>query len=329
MSTTITGNPTAAGIAPDAGPQPEGVPLLTHPADGEAANVASILQEQTTLANHVAFLHKPRAKASDFEGPVKIFRSAAGHKRSIVDHLGLPAGLIGTFEFPWIGAGPSAAGSGGPTATPGSLWNYESLAGYILTQPSISNAGYSTLWLWPGVALNDRVVVYTNPIARLRTDNFVVFETLSNANPEPTLRKHSVGLFQTGTAPIHMELPDGFLGFRITAASPNWQCVSRAATVETVTDSGVAAVATAVYPQDRLRVEWHGETASDNNVRAARFYINGVLKATHTTNLPVNQNVGVGASDVRTTAGGPGPTTNFSEFGPVRVRWTLALDAAI
>lgn len=55
MSTTVTGNPTAAE-SPSPAPGPGAVPILTIPGDGEGASIASVLQAFKTLADFTAWL---------------------------------------------------------------------------------------------------------------------------------------------------------------------------------------------------------------------------------------------------------------------------------
>lgn len=61
-----------------------------------------------------------------------------------------------------------------------------------------------------------------------------------------------------------------------SAASANWQCVTAASSTRTYTTTSVAASTSA---NTKLRVEL------DKSAAEARFYINGTLVATHTTNL--------------------------------------------
>lgn len=69
------------------------------------------------------------------------------------------------------------------------------------------------------------------------------------------------------------------------AATGNWFAATRgSAGTPTTTDTGVAPSTT----ETRFRIEFHGATVADNTTRAVRFYINGTLVATHTTNLPVS-----------------------------------------
>ena len=66
-----------------------------------------------------------------------------------------------------------------------------------------------------------------------------------------------------------------------TAASPNWQCVTVANSVRTLTTTTTAVTATA---WNKLRIEINAAGTS------AAFYVNGTLVATHTTNIPLGSN---------------------------------------
>jgi hypothetical protein len=69
----------------------------------------------------------------------------------------------------------------------------------------------------------------------------------------------------------------GLLGFGASAASPNWKCVTINSTVRTFTITSIPVVAGQWY---KLRININ---AASNSVE---FYIDGVLVATHTTNIP-------------------------------------------
>lgn len=66
-----------------------------------------------------------------------------------------------------------------------------------------------------------------------------------------------------------------------TAASPNWQCVTVANSVRTLTTTSTAVTANA---WNKLRIEVNAAGTS------VAFYVNGSLVATHTTNIPLASN---------------------------------------
>jgi hypothetical protein len=67
-----------------------------------------------------------------------------------------------------------------------------------------------------------------------------------------------------------------------TAASPNWQCVTVANSVRTLTTTSTAVTAGAWH---KLRIEINAAGTS------VGFYLNGTLLATHTTNIPLFSNL--------------------------------------
>jgi len=69
--------------------------------------------------------------------------------------------------------------------------------------------------------------------------------------------------------------------FNGTAASPNWQCVTVANSVRTLTTTSTAVTASA---WNKLRIEVNVAGTS------VAFYVNGTLVATHTTNIPLGSN---------------------------------------
>jgi hypothetical protein len=69
--------------------------------------------------------------------------------------------------------------------------------------------------------------------------------------------------------------------FNGTAASPNWQCVTVANSVRTLTTTSTAVTASA---WNKLRIEVNAAGTS------VAFFVNGTLVATHTTNIPLGSN---------------------------------------
>ena len=66
-----------------------------------------------------------------------------------------------------------------------------------------------------------------------------------------------------------------------TAASPNWQCVTVANSVRTLTTTSTA-VAAGAWTKLRIEINAAGTSVA--------FYVNGTLVATHTTNIPLASN---------------------------------------
>jgi hypothetical protein len=97
--------------------------------------------------------------------------------------------------------------------------------------------------------------------------------------------------------------PSGYdlaaLRFDTSAGDTNWMCCTKDATTLTATSSGVAPAANTAYT---FRIE---QDASE-----ARFYINGSLVATITTNLPTSS-TGIGAMVTLTTLAASAKTVKY------------------
>lgn len=106
MSTNYTPDP-AATQSPSAAPLPEGAPTVVLPADGDPANAASIAQALKVLADHEAWLFKPRAQAaagtsaSNWAKHIWAARNAKLQKRWGLDHMGMPGGQLIQWDENW------------------------------------------------------------------------------------------------------------------------------------------------------------------------------------------------------------------------------------
>jgi hypothetical protein len=123
MPTDYAGDPTAADT-PDIAPEPEKVVHVNIPIATEGRTVSSIQQAFKALANNITWLFKPKAKSGAFAGLIMAFRTALGHKRFIIDHLGLPMGRIDSWREDWA-AGVDVSGSAGPVDTTGNPIAYD------------------------------------------------------------------------------------------------------------------------------------------------------------------------------------------------------------
>jgi hypothetical protein len=114
------------------------------------------------------------------------------------------------------------------------------------------------------------------------------FETLININ----LLSTSIERFRTihgfGSTNLNTQELDGVFftydeggTLNGTTASPNWQCVSVANSVRTLTTTSVAVTQISWI---KLRIEINA-TGTE-----AKFYVNGTLVATHTSNIPLPSN---------------------------------------
>ncbi len=133
------------------------------------------------------------------------------------------------------------------------------------------------------VLTSPTILRFGGGVHRLRWDCFQT--SLSDGTNTFTLR---IGFIDSPSA----EPTDGVY-FRYTHSvnSGEWQAVTRAAGVETATDTNVAAILTWAFFE--IEVNAAGTSAA--------FYINGVLVATNTTNIPTGANLtGIGVSAIKT-----------------------------
>lgn len=299
MPTVYPGNRTATQ-APSAPPEPEGVITASLPADGDPPNASTFAQAFKVLADFIAWLLKPSAKASAWTQAIMKWRAAGMWTRFLIDHLGFPGGQIWSRDFYWnytpdVGGGAGKSSKSGTTASTGvhmeanPEWTYR---GVQTTNTSIATGGvvmaggggYPCMSVGAGGTNNDYAMVASGHLG-IGTDahRHIVCETQARVD-SGTFNHMSalVGMFQY-VWNLPMSIPD-FIGFRKANGVANWQCVTRAAGVETATDSGVP-VASTLTP-DRIRWEWHGATVADDTNARVRFYINGALVATHAANIP-------------------------------------------
>ncbi len=91
------------------------------------------------------------------------------------------------------------------------------------------------------------------------------------------------------TAPSHTA------AFRFSTSVPdtNFQCITKGAGSETKTDSGIAADTNFHL----FEIYW------DKSLAECRFYIDGALVATHSSNLPANGNIAYNGAGIRTLTG--------------------------
>lgn len=114
MPTNYTGLKTNTQ-SPSPTPNPAVSPVLSLPVDGDPENAASIAQALKALADLEDWLTKPQAKSADWATPLMQFRSALGHTRALIDHLGLPGGRIIQWDEAWEA---STVGSVSGTVSP-------------------------------------------------------------------------------------------------------------------------------------------------------------------------------------------------------------------
>lgn len=99
----------------------------------------------------------------------------------------------------------------------------------------------------------------------------------------PSGGNYRLGMLLDST--LHQFASDGIYWIYLPESGTNWKCVTRNAGVVTMTDSGVAFVATNYY---MLRIK-------RNNDVSWTFQANGVDRATHSTNIPTGSSVEIAA----------------------------------
>jgi hypothetical protein len=77
-------------------------PTVALPADGDPTNASTFAQAFKVLADFVAYFHTPTALASDWDGVIQQWKSARGHERFQVDHMGFPMGRVAEFDENWM-----------------------------------------------------------------------------------------------------------------------------------------------------------------------------------------------------------------------------------
>jgi hypothetical protein len=321
VPTTYTGDQTQTQLPSDP-PEGENGIQVALPADGDGNNAATYEQAFKVLADFIDFLKRPKGTAGVWEKCIVAFRAAIGHRRFAIDHLGFPTGQVLAYDATWpfspLTGYASHFNTGEFAFGVAPEWTYKGVGTSGVSEAlfGVSTFGAPTVAIRPGDTLNDYVTLKSGPIGRLRADNHTVLEFSATvpANGEMTCY---IGLAANPSSTVAAE--SNFIGFRIPGGG-TWRCVTKAAGVQTETNSGVAA-SIGASRLDRLRVEWSGETVADDATRAVRFYINGALVATHLTNLPLDLTVGPVISDIRTTAAVGG---EYLLVGPMRFRMSLS-----
>lgn len=105
----------------------------------------------------------------------------------------------------------------------------------------------------------------------------IQFRAWVRPNSTDANTQYRIGLMPDGTDTT----PDNGIYFEKAFADTTWHCITRAASVETDTDSATS------FAAAWTKVElYKGRSGAAPSASAWKFYINGVLEATHTTNIP-------------------------------------------
>jgi hypothetical protein len=260
------------------------------PADGEALNVASITQALKVLADFEAWMLSPRAQAGGggldvkYQEAIQIWRSAALHKRFGIDHLGFPMGQIQRWEQDWESAALEQIGVGSTLVTQ-SGWQSTVVkvgagAGNVtILSPGSSIPGCRHLRLDAGNSSNDRSLVTKLGQCLFHADVALAMEWSATI---PSLQNYSYGM-GFNTESVYASAGHGPIAqFFANGPGGNWHCQTDDGTTLNDVDSGVA-IGTA---RTRFRIEYHGANVDDASTERVLFFIDGVIKANITANMP-------------------------------------------
>lgn len=311
MPSTYTGS----GIGtndPGGAPAQYRSPQALLPIDTDPANASTFLQGYKALADWIDWLRIPTARAFQLAEAVQRWKTAAGKVRFAIDHLGFPAGQMICRDFSWC-SGPGAVNGGLSSTTPSTShdavlstdpsWRAQIRVGSLGGSSSIEllhmtrggNFGsHALVFLRAANGVGDYSLLTQGPHASFEAGNHIVLEVRVAISFIHSGMTSWVGIGERVTmgSSLGMSSINDFIGFR-KDSGPNWMCVTRADAVETQSDSDVP-VTRISTGTSRLRVEWHGATVADGGgVSSVRFFIDGVLIISHTSNLPVDKQVSI------------------------------------
>jgi hypothetical protein len=285
VASNYTGNQ-GATQAPSGPPTPDGNPVALLPATGDPRNAASVAQMVKVGMDWIAWLMKPRPIASQWAQAIMRYRSAAGHQRFGVDHLGFPMGRIQSWRENWFssleiaGGNPSVA-----TAISDGGWRFGGLrtaggsSGVGTTVPLSTGPGGRTLSIEVSDNGGDYSYAQRSEAARFQTDLSLAMEwdvTLTS------LANYGIGMgfnfISTFLAGGHGPIAQ----FYNLAGSGNWRCHTDDGTTLDDQDSGVAVSTN----RTRFRIEYHGASVDDAGTERVLFFINGVLRQNMTARMP-------------------------------------------
>jgi hypothetical protein len=373
---------------PSGAPEPEGSPTLNLPADGDPPNASTYIQAYKALADWVAYALKPKSKASDWVKALMRWRSAAGHTRSYVDHLGFLNGRVVQWDEAWGYFGSTLGtfgpqGIGGPVAKPfdatgnplawfslqavaQALINAGAAANLAAVQVALNMAGLDLLaaftngwgapaptllgadWIMKGIQdpaglTGSTLINFSGPTADNLRHRYVGLTAGDSAGDCAVIWRRGHSYYDNDLAfaldwemrVSAVNIPNRFVycGFSVEDALPpsvaqhfavfslgpsgNWTAFWRGGGATTTVDTTVAA---AVGVWTRFRIEFHGGNVADDGVRAIRFYINGALVATGTTDLPGTTAYSAPHFSLVDPLGGADGFTAPLRLGPARFR---------
>lgn len=302
MSTTYPPDPTATQ-AP-AGPPAGGNLQLTLPSDGDADSAASVAQAFKVLADYAAFIRAPFANPSAWAQKILAFSDAKLNKRWSVDHWGKPKHQLIDWTEAFTPASAFSTTTGGTTAA--GRWSIVSTGtvtgsasfypDQLHTAPPAINGMRSPHASRQFYLEIDGANAINREELRLADDYVTsVFadDTLVSIEWDLSLVTLSDVLWVVGTTnysePVS-NIQNGCFFIRPAGAGQNWKCRAVSGGVASAdVDTGILADTT----NHVLGIELVGANMADDSAAHAFFYVDGVLKANITTNLPVNNHIPV------------------------------------
>ncbi len=283
MGATYNADATAAQ-APHTAPEPDKEVAITIPVDDDPPNASTYDPGYKGLADHVEWLFRPRAKASDWAKYTSVFRSALLHKRWGIDHLGFPTGKLIHFRDALDFAHDKQAAGSGVVVNPRWNWALDEGSGAGFNIIEIPSATYRetsrVLRLVPGATALDASTFYSVELTSFHADVLAAVEWDAKVKKfDHAHMRYAMGL-RTGAQTKADEMLGGL--FYKDSDTGNWKCrVYDGATFNDV-DSGVALD----NNWHRFRVEWHGANVDDASAARMLFILDGAVVANVTTNLP-------------------------------------------
>jgi hypothetical protein len=210
------------------------------------------------------------------------------------EFMGGQAGSVGTS---FGGVISNVSGAGAACVTTSAVLNKTNQQGVVRHTTGTTLSGFA------GTSYGNQSLFIGQ--GKITLETYVTIETLSNAT-ERFFTFFGYGVpsnWQNNQNAIFFSYDEGgVINFASGAASPNFKCYTKLANVTTLTTTSIPVVASQWY---KLRIE------INNAGNSVGFYIDGVLVATHTTNIPatttgmsvvniINKTVGITARTMQT-----------------------------
>lgn len=274
MPSNYTADPTV-GFAPASAPDPESLPIVVLPSDGDADNGASVAQAYKQLADEVAWLKIRRAKSGSLTQAIARFQNARGQDRTHVNHQGHLLAQAVNWDQNWDEFTNAIA-----WPTSGNRW-LATPTGVTTRAPTATAPAqqlFPTLQLAPSTA-------NTNPVYNYRigtctpTDNVDLIMKWMIALDTVGANRTTILMGLIDTSGVATLTPNWGAWFSKANGDTNWQCnVSGVSPV----DSGVAPTANTFVD---FSIEIIGQNASDNSAGRVVFKIGNVVKADMAANV--------------------------------------------